>query len=379
MTAEQVIQDVDACTNSKHKHCCMPQNSMPDTESESPAILAEPSNSILFQSPALLPSDATSVEFKNAIRGLRQHHPERILYNCMICDQLAMRGIHPNGANVLDTGQWGTRSDVVADVRAWYAALAKRLTPQYAAIPEAFRRSANQLLEQMWALSLDAANEPLACMKSELEETHSHIQSLQEQVHNLQLALEQAQLQSAQELEQHAAALAHAGEQLNDAHTRIEQEQSVCAQLRLGIANFESSIATQALDHQRALREQAQQNASEIRLLTEASAKERTDLILAHESSLRAMQGKLTELQSRLEESMRLREDQARQDARTHALSLDKARMDVREANARADSATAMAVKLREEKFDLREKISQLELDKARLERERDPRPGIAN
>lgn len=124
--------------------------------------------------------DPESLEFAEGLQQLRPLYEHRQTFNFMVCDQLALRGLPPNGKNVLTAGRWGTASAVAADVRAWYTGLAARLTADHARIPEALKRGANSLLEQMWNLVLEAytapATEKICDLEGSLQATRAELE-----------------------------------------------------------------------------------------------------------------------------------------------------------------------------------------------------------
>lgn len=324
------------------------------------ATAAEPgAMSDLFSSLVALPSDPSSVDFRQAIQALRSNFEERQAYNNMVCDQLAMRGLPPNGSNVLDVGGWGTKSAVVADVRNWYAALALRLSAQHAAIPEAARRQANQLFEQLWSLAVQTAMDPYTALQQDMVGLQARL-DLQTQEANELRRRHDTQLQQMQ------VASDEGKSELRSVRAALEVAQNAVSLRDQRVSELEHSISIAALAHRDALLEQGRAHAAEVSRVQEAASLERVALVAERDR----LGEELARQRVAYDARSATKEDQAREDAKAHALALDRARQDVREANARADAKMAEAGKLREEIYSLREQISQLQVVNAKLEME---------
>lgn len=82
-------------------------------------------------------------------------------YNFAVCDELAKRGVPVNANTVLRIGRWGQNTSVAQDVQDWYKTLASRLQSMEANVPLSARRHANALLDQLFAVARDVANDEL--------------------------------------------------------------------------------------------------------------------------------------------------------------------------------------------------------------------------
>ncbi len=109
----------------------------------------------------MLPDDVDSPQFAEGLRLLKDTFADRTSFNHFVCDELARRGISPNGANVLKYGRWGQGVAVAADVRSWFAHVSRRLSARHANIPDICQQQFNALGEQFWALALDHVGKPL--------------------------------------------------------------------------------------------------------------------------------------------------------------------------------------------------------------------------
>lgn len=331
----------------------------PPSADESARVAEPGAMSDLFSNLVALPPDPSSVDFRQAIQALRSNFEERQTYNNMVCDQLAMRGMPPNGSNVLDVGGWGTKSAVVADVRNWYASLALRLSAQHAAIPEAARRQANQLFEQLWSLAVQTAMNPYTALQQDMVGLQARL-DLQTQEANELRRRHDTQLQQMQ------FAIDEGTSELRSVRAALEGAQDAVRVRDRRVNELENSISLSALAHRDALLEQGRVHATEVRQVQEAAAHERATLVTERDR----LSDELARQRDAYEVRLATKEAQSREDAKAHALALDRARQDVREANARADAKMNEAVKLREETFALREQISQLQVASAKIEME---------
>ncbi|MDD2545565.1 MAG: DNA-binding protein [Burkholderiaceae bacterium] len=305
-----------------------------------------------FDATALqLPGDADAPAFAERLQVLRAQFEDRSSYNFMVCDELARRGIQPNSHSVLKVGRWGSSNAVAADVRTWYARLSQRLQAQHAGIPDAARQSANRLLEQLWALSVELSAEPLG----------QKIRALDAELAAEQAAHTQAQAQIATLVAEHTTAQAHntalqaqidrlglalasETERLNAAQVQYLQETE----------KLQRNLAETALAHNAALRGAAEE-LGHARQDFEAQMHAQRQ---AFNTQVGALQAHLTALQA-----------QADKDRREAALQMDRARQDVREAHARADQAEQRAHAARALEHSLREQLAHagIELAKAQM------------
>ena len=334
---------------------------LPDVHAEegSAGKLDDPGLEGLFSKSVSLPVDPASVEFRQAIQSLRQNFGNRQAYNSMICDQLAMRGLPPNGSNVLDIGSWGTKSSVISDVRSWYANLASRLSSQHAAIPEGTRRQANQLIEQLWNIAVQTAIAPYRALQDDMVSLRAELDTQNHQAHELSLRHEAQLLQMQSVIDEKNS-------ELQSARAALERIQIAIFERDQRVSELENSIATAALAHRDALLEQGSAHVAEVRRLQEAAALERAAIVAERDR----LHDELQRQREAFEARLATKDDQSRGDAKAHAMALDRARQDVREANARADAKMTEAVQLREATFALREEISQLQIENARIQME---------
>lgn len=105
-------------------------------------------------------------------------------FNFAACDALAAAGITPTANMILRVGKWGTSTSVQADTREWYKSLASRLQSLESTIPLAARRQANLLLDQLFGVAREAANqtmsEKLTPLQQELETLNAtHAEALE--------------------------------------------------------------------------------------------------------------------------------------------------------------------------------------------------------
>lgn len=277
-----------------------------------------------FSEAAALPGDPNSAEFVRAVRALRQHFESRQDFNAMVCDQLAMRGVPPNGSNVLEISSWGTKSAVIADVRAWYAGLAHRLNDQYAQIPEASRRQANALLESLWALATKAAVGPIYDLQQQLVGALARADALQAQYAQTEKDRAKEKGLYEQELALLRRSIAEASEA-----TRIKLQAAAQAeQEKLArIDDLTRSIAQANLEFRDQRLALEVQHRDQIQQLQSQFTTERNDLILQMQSVSKELSATRALMDRRLEE----KDAQARSDATAHLLAIDRARQDARE------------------------------------------------
>lgn len=303
-----------------------------------------------------LPADPESIEFAQALQALKPLFGSRTEYNFMVCDQLALRGMSPNGLNVRKAGSWGAPVAIGVDVKAWYAALSARLSSEHAKIPEASRRAANSLLEQLWTLAQDGVGSPLAEKLAQSEaalaterDAHLEVMATTQQEH-------QAELESFRQAAEEAA------NELNSLHVDVSQTRADLADARRDnealvaeVATLRSSIADAALTHEREKREMAQvHQASMQELRTEAKASDQ-----AHACREAALREQLQAERNRMDEA-----------TKAHALALDGFRQDLRAAMQRGDHALAAIVQEKATAAELREQLASATVEHSKLERQ---------
>lgn len=308
------------------------------------AAAVESGNPQLFAAVSLeLGPDPESLEFAEGLQQLRPLYEHRQTFNFMVCDQLALRGLPPNGKNVLTAGRWGTASAVAADVRAWYTGLAARLTADHARIPEALKRGANSLLEQMWNLVLEAYTAPAT----------EKIRDLEGSLQAARAELEQAHSAAADAREEMRAAQVESARVEAELKSQLALANDDVARLRAEVARLQASIAEAAMQHERDRKELEQLH------------RERVDAIeRAHSEVIARHLSDLANLQSNLERERERNEEQTR----AHALAIDGFRQDVRDAHRRADAAQAQAAKEKARADEKVDELSQAELRAARAE-----------
>lgn len=303
-----------------------------------------------------LPADPESIEFAQALQALKPLFGSRTEYNFMVCDQLALRGMSPNGLNVRKAGSWGAPVAIGADVKAWYTALSARLSSEHAKIPEASRRSANSLLEQLWTLAQEGVGSPLAEKLAEAEtalatERDAHL-----------TAMATTQQEHRAELESLRQAAAEAANELNSLHVDISQTRADLADTRRDnealvaeVATLRSSIAEAALTHEREKREMAQ--AHEVAM--QGLRAEAKDAAQEHARSEAALREQLAAERTRLDEA-----------SKAHALTLDGFRQDLRAAMQRGDQALAANAQEKAVASELREQLASATVERSKLERQ---------
>ena len=95
---------------------------------------------------------------------------EREQFNFAICDALATGGLIPTTASVLRVGKWGHHTSVASDVSAWLSQLTQRFVELQAGVPLPARRLANDLIEKLFSLSRDEAEQSVQLRLAPLEE-----------------------------------------------------------------------------------------------------------------------------------------------------------------------------------------------------------------
>lgn len=138
-------------------------------------------------------AEACIAQWAKSVRASFAHN--RRDYNFAICDALASAGIQPTGRKVLGIGAWGTSSSVMGDVNSWYATLSARLKSLESTIPLPLRRSAHALLDQMFALAQQHANDGLA------QAIAAHVSPLQLEIERLNTALSSTHVREMEQVE----------------------------------------------------------------------------------------------------------------------------------------------------------------------------------
>lgn len=291
-----------------------------------------------------LPADPESIEFAHALQALKPLFGSRTEYNFMVCDQLALRGMAPNGLNVRKAGSWGNPVAVGADVKTWYTALSARLSSEHAKIPEAAKRSANSLFEQLWTLATASVGQPiLDQLKQAQDLIREQSEASSQEIENLRRELDIAR-------GDHDAAK----QQLEQARKEIFGLETAHQDLSSEVNTLGRSIAQAALDHEHEKREIERAHAVVLdRLRTVAS-----EAAASHAKELSAVQAQI--------QAERDRSDQA---AKAHALAIDGFRQDLRRAVDRGDKALEDLAQERMTVNSLREQVSNAVVEKAGLER----------
>jgi hypothetical protein len=292
-----------------------------------------------------LPADTESPDFVAALVALRPLYATRTEFNFMVCDQLALRGVAPNGLNVRNAGRWGNPAAVGADVKAWYAALSARLSAEHAHIPEAVKRGANALFEQLWSLAREATIGPARLQIQQLAED---LQSALVERDNTAAMLSRREDELQALAQQSAQTESDLRGQLLSAHTEIED-------LRGQVHQLQASIAQAALTHQVELRTQAARY--EAQLLAQREAHDAQ--LREHGSELQAAQAALLRERERSDEI-----------ARAHALQVDQFRQDIKEGGHRLDKALEASSLAKAQADDLRAQLTQASIANVRIEQQ---------
>ncbi len=297
----------------------------------------------------ILPDDVDSPAFAEGLRLLRDGFADRTSFNHFVCDELARRGIPPNSANVLKYGRWGRSVAVAADVRSWFAHVARRLSARHANIPDVCQQAFNALGEQFWALALDHVGKPL---QDELARTR---EAAAQELASLQARLEAtctARDRSEQRLQ---AQIRDLGEQLEALERRLQQAAEAAEQGRIALGHMqERAVAAEA-----ALERARQDFESRLGALQAAAQADKVAREQTHAQSIELLKGSL----KRLEEQI----DQLRRDA---ALQIDKARQDTRAAEERWRQEQLRADAARTETESVREQLMQESVARARVLRD---------
>lgn len=321
----------------------LPDDSAPEVDRDEEARAQSPAH-IPFEARGVdLPADPESLEFSQSLQNLKHLFGSRTEYNYMVCDQLALRGVAPNGLNVRRAGSWGAPVAVGADVKAWYTALSSRLSSEHAKIPEAAKRSANSLFEQLWALAAESIGKPLdEQLTAERQAVKEQSEAFAQEIEHLRRELDIAQ-GNFQEAQQH----------IDQAKKEIEGLETVRQDLVSEVDMLGRSISQAALEHEQARRE------------LERSHNQAIERMRASAEAAAAVQAKEIEQARAQVQAERDRADQA---ARSHALAIDGFRQDIRRAVERGDKAMEEAAQERAAASSLRERLAASNLEKAALE-----------
>lgn len=291
-----------------------------------------------------LPADPDSIEFALALQDLKPLFGSRTEYNYMVCDQLALRGVAPNGLNVRKAGSWGAPVAVGADVKAWYTALSARLSSEHAKIPEAAKRSANKLIEQLWTLAAESVGQPLEEKLAQARQTvQEQSEAFAEEIEHLrrELDITRGDHDEVKEL-------------LGQARKEISVLETARRDLSAEVDTLGRSIAQAALENEQARRDLERMHAQAIDRLRAAAA----DAAGVHANE---MERARTQIQTE-----RDRVDQA---AKSHALAIDGFRQDLRRAVERGDKAHEDAAHERSAANALREQLSSAHIEKSSIEK----------
>lgn len=297
----------------------------------------------------ILPDDVDSPAFAEGLRLLRDGFADRTSFNHFVCDELARRGIPPNSANVLKYGRWGRSVAVAADVRSWFAHVARRLSARHANIPDVCQQAFNALGEQFWALALDHVGKPL---QGELTRTK---EAAAQELASLQARLDAtctARDRSEQRLQ---AQIRDLGEQLEALERHLQQAAEAAEQGRIALGHMQE----RAVDAEAELQQARQDFESRLGALQAAAQADKVAREQTHAQSIELLKGSL----KRLEEQI----DHLRRDS---ALQIDKARQDTRAAEERWRQEQLRADAARTETESVREQLMQESVARARVLRD---------
>lgn len=322
--------------------------------SADPLTKVEAGDSSPLRLPSDLPPDADSPEFSESLQILRKQFQDRTSYNFMVCDALAMRGVPPNSQVVVKVGRWGSSNSVASDVRSWYALLSRKLKATHANIPDAARIKANSLLEQLWELAKEMTTQPLVEKIRQLS-----AQQEQSSKEALELAAKISQLEAeASQLKSVLSSAEEARAQLESTlATERAQYESRINQLSLSIS--EAALAREAASREAQLALSAARQAAETAIAVEKA--KLADAAKLHENAVAELKERIARLQ-----------EQAEAARKESALNIDRARQDVRDANARADHAEQRAAQERAEQTRLRDLNASMGIEMARVQMQSD-------
>lgn len=341
----------------------MPERPMNQNEIELPGELPEdaPDGATTpvgpFDSaPLALAQDIDAPAFSQGLQLLRARYTTRTGFNFLVCDELARRGAPPNSANVLRYGRWGKSAHVAADVRAWYAQLARRLSSQHANVPDVTRQAFNTLGEQMWLLAQDHVGQP---MRDRLVELQARMDEQKVALEDQCAALERRN----EELDrQNQERTAQAAEREGTLERAIEQRATENANLTGRIQTLEAELHRARAAFEQARRDHETQMAGQLERLTAQKAASETEKIAleqAHAQIIRQMEAASARLDAQF--------DALRKDS---AIQIDRARQDAKAADARAEAEQKRLAAVRGEAEAAREQLIGAKVELAHAQRE---------
>jgi len=272
----------------------------------------------------------------------------------MVADSLAMRGISPNSKNVLEVGRWGSAGFVKADVNAWYATLAAKLSANHANIPEGLKRGANHLIEQMWSMAIDASTSLLKQASEQLADTQTRLQELT-RIHE--------KLESSA-AKRHAQAVADLQAKEND----LNQSQNMVASLQATITELTASIAQNAMDWRREKElwamEKVRLEHNELNLLNSSTA------LTAQVKALQDSSLALQQRQVVLEETIAQERSRLDANTRANALATDGFRQDIKDGAKRLDDAYVQINEARSQLAECKDELARETIASAKVAQE---------
>lgn len=320
---------------------------------------------VALQQAASLPDRADSVAFIQAVRSLRHSFKRREDYNSFICAQMAARGAVPNATQVLHIGGWGSKGDVSADVKAWFAQVARSAAAEEFAVPPALRRESQSLLEQMWALASRLAQTQIeedraraqavfAQLQNDLQESRQGMEALRKQRDEAVWQRDEA-ARLAQELR---AQIDRADRRAQEALTQLQAQQQEHERRQEALrAEHAQVLAHAQAQHQQEL--QRAQALMQERWRAESSRHAQETDELKHQ--IKTAQDELQALRDRSAEAAAAAAQQARQ----MALALDKARQEALSAAQQAIESQKAQAHSTAELAEMRIRMSLLERDLA--------------
>lgn len=320
---------------------------------------------VALQQAASLPDRADSVAFIQAVRSLRPSFKRREDYNSFICAQMAARGAVPNATQVLHIGGWGSKGDVSADVKAWFAQVARSAAAEEFAVPPALRRESQSLLEQMWALASRLAQTQIeedraraqavfAQLQNDLQESRQGMEALRKQRDEAVWQRDEA-ARLAQELR---AQIDRADRRAQEALTQLQAQQQEHERRQEALrAEHAQVLAHAQAQHQQEL--QRAQALMQERWRAESSRHAQETDELKHQ--IKTAQDELQALRDRSAEAAAAAAQQARQ----MALALDKARQEALSAAQQAIESQKAQAHSTAELAEMRIRMSLLERDLA--------------
>lgn len=290
---------------------------------------------------AVLPEDTTDESFRHGVRGLRKFFAQRSDYNAFICTLLAQRRIVPNATLVLDIGGWGSKNDVLEDVKTWFAALAQRQLGPTLEVPAPFLTAARELMERMWHMAAQQAQQHIAYEREKARSAFSEMQSA--------LLHKDSRIKGLEE------EVARRAQEVADLTARLEAEAARAEQIQARISALESELEQNEQRHTARERELHEQHA---RALQEVAQR------------LQAEQQRHASETASLRTQMREQVEQLAQ--RCSSLEADlKARIaEVDRARQEALGFSRQALQLQQEMLQVRAQIADVQIDKARLEKD---------